>query len=99
LLLARAQGTDFADAKTDAVNIGTSVAVTDTATGQSTTYHILGAWDSDASRNIISYPAALAQALLNKRVGDTVEVNSDTGKRQLRIERIEKVPDEILRTL
>lgn len=99
LLLLRAQGTDFADAKTDAVNIGTSVTVTDLATAQPTTYHILGAWDSDAARNIISYPAALAQALLNRRVGEIVEVASDTGTLRLRIERIEKVPDEILRTL
>ncbi|MCX7887201.1 MAG: GreA/GreB family elongation factor, partial [Verrucomicrobiae bacterium] len=53
-LLLRAQGTDFADAKTDSVNIGTSVTVTDLASGQSATYHILGAWDSDAERNIIS---------------------------------------------
>lgn len=99
LLLVRSQGTDFADAKTDAVNIGTTVTVTDIATAQPTTYHILGAWDSDTARNIISYPAGLAQMLLNKRVGDIVDANSDTGKLQFRIERIEKVPDEILQSL
>ncbi len=99
LLLIRAQGTDFSDAKTDTVNIGTSVTVTDLATGQSATYHILGAWDSDTSRNIISYPAALAQTLLNKRVGDIVNANNETGTVNLRIERIEKVPAEILQSL
>ncbi len=99
LLLIRSQGTDFSDAKTDAVNIGTTVTVTDLATGQPTTYHILGAWDSDTARNIISYPAALAQTLLNKRVGDVVEANSDTGKLQFRIDRIENPPDEILQSL
>jgi transcription elongation GreA/GreB family factor len=99
LLLVRSQGTDFSDAKTDAVNIGTTVTVTDTATNQSTTYHILGAWDSDTVRNIISYPAALAQALMNKRVGETVVANSDTGSVNLRVERIEKVPAEILSAL
>jgi transcription elongation GreA/GreB family factor len=99
LLLVRSQGTDFAEAKTDTVNIGTTVTVTDLATSATATYHILGAWDSDTARNIISYPAALAQVLLNKHVGEVVEANSDTGKLQFRIERIEKVPDVILQAL
>lgn len=99
MLLARAQGSDFAGTKTEAVNIGTSVTVTEVATGQSTTYHILGAWDSDPARGIISYPAALAQSLFNKKPGDVVEVPADTGTQKLRIDRIEKVPAEILQAL
>lgn len=90
-LVARATPTDFTDVNTDAVNIGTTVTVTELATGKPTTYHILGAWDSDPARGIISYPAALAQSLLNKKVGDTVN--------DLRIEAIAKVPAEILSTL
>ena len=99
LLLVRSQGTDFADAKTDTVNIGTTVTVTDLATNQPVAYHILGAWDSDTVRNIISYPAALAQTLLNKHIGDTVTANGETGTITLRIDRIEKVPAEILAAL
>ena len=99
ILLSRAQATDFADAKTDTVGIGTSVTVTDPATSQQHTHHILGAWDSDPARGIISYPAALAQALLNKRVGDIVEASGETGPQKLRIDRIEKVSAEILQTL
>ena len=99
ILLSRAQATDFADVKTDVVSIGTSVTVTDLATNQSYTYHILGAWDSDPARGIISYPAALAQALLNKKAGDVVEAAGDTGPQKLRLDRIEKVPAEILQAL
>jgi len=99
ILLSRAQATDFADAKTDAVGIGTSVTITDLATNQPHTYHILGAWDSDPDRGIISYPAALAQALLNKKVGDVVEVAGDAGPQKLRLDRIEKVLSEILQAL
>jgi transcription elongation GreA/GreB family factor len=99
MMLVRAQGTDFANTKTDVAGIGTSVTVTDVATGQPQTYHILGAWDSDTARNIISYPAALAQALFNKRAGDTVECPGETGKIQLRVDRIEKVPTDILQSL
>ena len=97
--LSRAQATDFADAKTDIVSIGTSVTVTDLATHQAHTYHILGAWDSDPNRGIISYPAALAQVLLNKKIGDIVEAASDTAPIKLRIDRVEKAPAEILQAL
>ncbi len=98
-LLARAQPTDFTDVNTDSVQIGTSVSVTNLADGQQHTYHILGAWDGDPHRSIVSYPAALARSLLNKKTGDTVEANGETGTLQYLIDRIEKVPSEILGTL
>ncbi len=98
-LLSRAQATDFAEAKTDIVSIGTSVTVTDITAKQQVTYHILGAWDSDPARGVISYPAALAQALLNKKPGDTVEAAGESVPQKLRIERIEKIPEEILKAL
>lgn len=98
-LLSRSQTTNFADAKADVAGIGTSVTVTDLATNQPQTYHILGAWDSDPARGIISYPAALAQALFNKKPGEVIEAAGDTGKLKLRIDRIEKTPDSILQAL
>jgi transcription elongation GreA/GreB family factor len=99
ILLSRAQATDFADTKTDVVSIGTSVTITDLGTNQPQTYHILGAWDSDTARGIISYPAALAQALLNKRIGEVLEASGETGKLKYRIDHIEKVPAAILQSL
>jgi transcription elongation GreA/GreB family factor len=98
-LLARAQATDFASVRTDSVQIGTSVTVMDLATNQSHTYHILGAWDGDPARGIISYPAALAQVLLNKKVGDTLETVGEAGPQKLRIDQIERVRAEILQAL
>jgi transcription elongation factor GreA-like protein/transcription elongation GreA/GreB family factor len=99
ILLSRSQPTDFADAKTDVVSIGTSVTVIDLGTNQPHTYHILGAWDSDPARGIISYPAALAQTLLNKKVGDVVEAAGESKPQKLRIDRIEKASAEILQAL
>ncbi|MCX7915668.1 MAG: GreA/GreB family elongation factor, partial [Verrucomicrobiae bacterium] len=98
-LLRKAQPTDFADVTTDTVQIGTTVTLTDLNTGKTLTYHILGAWDGDPARNIVSYPAALAQAMLGKRPGDIVETADDSGPLRLRIERIEKTPPEILQSL
>jgi transcription elongation GreA/GreB family factor len=98
-LLARATPTDFSDINTDSVQVGATVTVTDLATGQPVTYHILGAWDGNPDRNILSYPAALAQALLNKRVGDEVEAGGESGKLRYRIDHIEKVTAAILASL
>ncbi len=86
--LVRARGTDFANVKTDAVNIGTKVAVTDLNTKQSETFEVLGAWDSDPERGVISYLTPVAQALLNKKIGDEVEVELDGGKKKFRIDSI-----------
>ena len=99
ILLLRAQGTDFSEVKTDLVSIGTTVTVTDLATNQLQVYHVLGAWDSDPARGIISYPAALAQAFLNKKCGDVVEASGETGQLTFRIDRIERTAPEILQSL
>ena len=73
--------------------------MTDLSTGQSHVFHILGAWDSDPVHGVISYPAALAQAMFNKKPGDTVEAADENGKLTYRIDRIEKTPTSILQTL
>ena len=36
------------------------------------TYTILGAWDGDPDRHIISYQTAIGQALLGHKTGETV---------------------------
>jgi transcription elongation GreA/GreB family factor len=99
LLIARATPTDFSEVKTDSVQIGTSVTVTNLDSGTSITYHILGAWDGDPDRNIISYPAALAQAMLYKKPGDEVSWKDDAGAQRFRIDRVEKVSDQVLTAL
>ena len=87
--LTRARGTDFSNAKTDAVNIGTVVRATDLETNQSESFSILGAWDSDPDKGIISYLTPIGQALLNRKVGDEVEFELHGTKRRHRIDGIE----------
>jgi transcription elongation GreA/GreB family factor/transcription elongation factor GreA-like protein len=72
--LGRARVTDFKEATTDVVGVGTVVEVR-TAAG-STTYSILGAWDGDPEKHIISYKTALGAALLGKKPGETVKVKA-----------------------
>lgn len=75
--LTRARGTDFAGVRTDVVGIGTIVELSDLDSNTEETYSILGAWDSDPEKGVISYQSPLAQVLLNKPVG--VEIEMDLG--------------------
>ena len=87
--LVRARGTDFANATTDAVSIGTRVKVTDLGTQQSELFTILGAWDSEPEKGIVTYLTPLAQALLNHKAGEEVEFDLDGAKKRFRVETIE----------
>jgi transcription elongation factor GreA len=89
--LVRARGMDFANAKTDLVNLGTRVQLLDLNTNQKESYNILGAWDSNPEKGIISYLTPVAQALLNKKVGEEVEFEVEGQNRRFRIEAIEPV--------
>ena len=85
----RARGTDFSNARTDVVSIGTIVRAMDLGANQPETFTILGAWDSDPDKGVISYLTPVAQSLLNNKVGDEVEFELHGAKRRHRIERIE----------
>jgi transcription elongation GreA/GreB family factor len=86
--LGRARGSDFANPRTDIVGIGTKVNVTDLQANQKETYVILGAWDSDPEKNIVSYLTPLAQALFNKKEGEEVEFDMDGVKKKYRVDAI-----------
>ncbi len=87
--LVRARGTDFANARTDLVSIGTIVRAVDLEVNQSEQFSILGAWDSDPENGIISYLSPVAQALLNRKVGDEVEFELQGVRHRHRIESIQ----------
>jgi transcription elongation GreA/GreB family factor len=87
--LVRARGTDFSNARTDLASIGTIVKTTDIASSQRETFTILGAWDSDPDKGVVSYLSPMAQALLNRKVGDEVEFEIHGAKHKHRIESIE----------
>jgi transcription elongation GreA/GreB family factor len=89
--LVRARGTDFANARTDVVSIGTRVRVTDLGANQADTYTILGAWDGDPDKNILSYLTPLAQALIGKKPGGEADFEMEGARRRFRVESIEAV--------
>jgi len=49
------------------------VNTTDLANNQAEHFSVLGAWDSDPEKGVVSYLSPMAQSLLNRKVGDEVE--------------------------
>jgi transcription elongation GreA/GreB family factor len=84
--LRHAQGTDFANVPTDAVGIGTVVDLQDLSSDKKETFTILGAWDGDPDRHILSYLSELAKVLIGKKVGDEADLPGEAGTaRRVRI--------------
>ena len=71
--LNHAQVINFAEVTTDKISIGTRVDLKDSK-GKVSTYTILGAWDSDPKKNILSYQTPLAREMLGKKVNDVVNL-------------------------
>ena len=87
--LSRARGTDFSNVRGDVAGIGTVVRAADLNTNEPETFTILGAWDSEPEKGVISYLSPVAQALLNRKVGEEVEFEVHGAKHRHRIEKIE----------
>jgi transcription elongation GreA/GreB family factor len=87
--LSLARGTDFSSVDVNQVSIGTTVTMREVKNGQIDVYSVLGAWDTDPDKGIISYQSALAKALIGHKVGDQVDAPTEHGDRAVVIEKIE----------
>lgn len=79
--LSLARGTDFANSDATRASIGTIVTLRETTDGRLDVYTILGAWDGDPEKGIVSYQSALAQALMGHQPGEQVTVPTEHGDR------------------
>jgi transcription elongation factor GreA len=84
-MLHNARGTSFENIDTSRVSIGTIVTLRNAETNNEETYTILGAWDGDPDRHIISYQTAIGQALLGHKTGEAVSLNTEHGTAQFTI--------------
>jgi transcription elongation factor GreA len=73
--LEQAQIIDRDTIDTSRVSIGTRVTLTHVGEGTELQYTILGRWDTDLEKNVISNEAPVAQALLGKPWGDRVRIH------------------------
>jgi transcription elongation GreA/GreB family factor len=92
--LMRAKATDFTEAPSDSVGVGTIVDLKDSNTGNKMKYIILGAWDSDPENNILSYLTPLAQKILGKKAGENVEIDIEGNEQSLVIEGVSRWVDQ-----
>ncbi len=71
------------------VRFGVRVRLEDLDTGEEKVYEIVGPHESDVNEGRISITSPLARALLNKEVGDDVEVDAPRGVKEYEILEIE----------
>ena len=62
----------------DEVRAGTTVVVT-LASGDEISYTILGEWDNDEEKNVISCKTKLAANMIGKKAGETFEISDAEG--------------------
>ena len=92
--IARAQVTDFSSATKDHVGVGSVVLLQDPKSGREAVFTILGAWDGDPERHIISYKTPLGASLMAHRVGDTVAVNLGDVHADMQLKEIKRYIDD-----
>ena len=83
--LARADVIDPASMSGDTVKFSATVTIVDEETDEEKTYQIVGDVEADIKQNRISLSSPIARALINKKVGDSVEVAAPGGKRDFEI--------------
>ena len=87
--LARTEIVDSSNIPTDAVHFGAKVEVEDLDTRDIENYELVGAGDDDPINDKILVSSPFAQAFLEHKVGDEVEVNAPAGVLRFKILKIE----------
>jgi transcription elongation GreA/GreB family factor/transcription elongation factor GreA-like protein len=97
--LARAQVINFEEASTEAVSVGSTVKLRHRETQKTEAYSILGAWDSNPDKNILSYQSPLGKELMGKKVGQVISRSEDHKAAEWTIEAIGRWIDSQNRSL
>ena len=71
------------------VKFGATVTITDTDSGDTTTYTIVGEHEADIKKGRISIGAPVARALIGKEVGDTIALPGGKTKREVEVTKVE----------
>ncbi|MEK2645678.1 transcription elongation factor GreA [Bdellovibrio sp. BCCA] len=83
--LAGAEVVDTSAIKADRVVFGAYVKIVDTESEEEFNYQIVGVDESDVKQGMISILSPLARALIGKKEGDTVTVQSPKGDKEFEI--------------
>jgi len=84
-ILKNAKVVDDSDLDFSSVGIGTTVKILDVEFNEEEEYHIVGSIEADADRGHISNESPVGKALIGRKVGDVVDVESPGGVFQFKI--------------
>jgi transcription elongation factor GreA len=87
-ILAQAEVIDPGKLSGSRVVFGATVRLTDTDSGDETTYRIVGDYEADIKQGRIAISAPLARALIGKETGDTVTLKTGKGSREYQISEV-----------
>jgi transcription elongation factor GreA len=85
----RAQIFDKSTVSANKVSFGTTVTLKNEISGDSEVFTILGPWESEPERNVISYLSPLGKKLLNHKAGEKLAFTIHDRKFEYAVERIE----------
>lgn len=89
--ISRAEVIDVKSLEGDDIKFGSTVEIEDDDTGETATYQIVGEYESDIKNNKLSVKSPLARGLINKSIGDVVEINSPKGQKSYTINSVKYV--------
>lgn len=84
--LAGAEVIDPSQIKSDRIVFGATVNIIDTETDEKFTYQIVGVDEADVKQKMISIISPLARAMIGKKAGEVVTVQSPKGDKEYEIE-------------
>ncbi len=87
--LARTEIVDSSNIPTDAIHFGAKIEIEDLDTGDIENYELVGAGDDDPINGKILVSSPFAQALLEHKINDEVEVNAPAGILRYKVLKIE----------
>jgi len=91
--MSRARVTDFSEAQAEHVGVGSVVELFNKGSNHMHRYALLGAWDSNPEKGLLSYKTPLGQNLMGKKVGDTVRTEIEGSVEEWTLRKIERWVD------
>lgn len=86
--LSRAEIIDISKLSGDTVMFGAKVTLIDEETDEKTAYQIVGEFEADVRKGKISVSSPIARAIIGKKKGDSVEVNTPGGGKSYEIAKV-----------
>ncbi len=84
-VVARAEVIDVSRLSGDRVVFGATVELEDANTGSSMVYRLVGEYEADIKRGLLSVTSPIARALIGREVGDSVMVQAPGGTKEFEI--------------